>query len=219
MSGYLPLKRVLFTFGFVDAATLAAIVAWNAEPANGYNTRGVLYPVVLGVSGLVGAILWMFLPAQVALFAHTGTGAIALLLWLNTLQSGGLVASSVARGFALALFPVCAGLLALYADERFVMPASAAAAGMLLTAVGVDSFLRCGYAFGMVASVTAGDVGVALLKEYELTMASMVLAGLAAGFALISLTYMLLRDRCERHKPKPEPKPKPCLEVWFFWLC
>ncbi|KAJ1542155.1 hypothetical protein HK405_010177 [Cladochytrium tenue] len=215
-------KHVRFTFGFVDAATVAAIVAWNSEPSNGYNTRGVLYPVVLGVSGLVGGILCVFLPLEVSRFTHTGIGAVALLLWLNTLHSGGLVVSGLARGLGFAVLPVGAGLLSLYVDQRFVMPAAASVAGLLLTAVGVDSFLRCGYAFGMVASMTAGEIGEAMLKDYELTTAPLVLATLAAGFALTSLIYIILRDRAEKKKIKTVPKPKPpqfCLEVAFGWLC
>ncbi|KAJ1549953.1 hypothetical protein HK405_001803, partial [Cladochytrium tenue] len=213
--GFYAGKPIWFTYGFVDAATLAAIVAWNAEPANGYNTRGALYPVVLGVSGLAGGLLWAFLPEWVPIFAHTGTGSVAILLWLNTLRSGGLVSSGLARGFALALLPVGAGLLAVKADQRFVIPASAASAGVLLTAVGVDSFLRCGYAFGMVASVTTGEVGEALLASYEVSEAQTVLAGLAAGFALVSLTYMLVRDRILRKMPKP---PKPDLKLFLLIL-
>ncbi|KAJ1558065.1 hypothetical protein HK405_014498 [Cladochytrium tenue] len=203
LEGYLKKKYILFTFGFIDAAMVAAIIAWNAEPADGYNTRGALYPVVLGVSGLVGGLLCLFLPDYIALFANTGCGAFALALWLNTLRSGCLLGSSagsVGRGLFFALVPVGAGLLSWYADKRFLMPAAAAAAGVLLTAVGVDSFLRSGYAFAMVASVTAGDVGGQLEDLYEFNTSTTVLAGLAAGFALISLVYHLIRERNDKKK-------------------
>ncbi|KAJ1559446.1 hypothetical protein HK405_010598, partial [Cladochytrium tenue] len=135
-------------------------------------------------------------------------GAVALLLWLNTLHSGGLVVSGLARGLGFAVLPVGAGLLSLYVDKRFVWPAASSVAGLLLTAVGVDSFLRCGYAFGMVASITAGEIGEAMLKDYELTTAPLVLATLAAGFALASLIYIILRGKIPP-PPPPPPPPKP----------
>ncbi|KAL1915904.1 uncharacterized protein VTP21DRAFT_6292 [Calcarisporiella thermophila] len=139
---FYSLRGALFFIGFLVFSLICFIALTNAEPAQGYANRIIVYMCICFIFAFIGGMIFIFL-FKLALFFIGGMGGFSLAMFILSWSENHIILNDIARYFFIVSFVVL-GIFLMAFIEWYVILFAVSITGAVCLIVGMDMFINAG---------------------------------------------------------------------------